>query len=213
MKKAIALLLFITLAVCCTACSNLPWIGGNNTQVGANTDSENGKDNIIIVKDACDILTHAWEIYEDTDTDNNMYNDKFPVMGGHHQSYTLDAPASYDLDKTADLASSFCVPEELLTYVNDVATMQHMMHANTFTACAYHITETEQVEAMIEGIEKKTLDNQWLGGFPDKFFIIRIGNDYVVTAYGNKNVVDYFKDALLQVYGNIAEIPVEKNIR
>ena len=224
MKRIAAGMLVFLIIVGCIGCSNLA-INKNNTnsqteqtnqsEVQTDTKQEPSTSDvdIVVISSACDILQKAWDTYEDSDSDNNMYNDKFAVMGGHQESYVLDLPGTYDLSKTSDLERSFCVPTTMAEYVDDVATMMHLMHANTFSTAALHITEDDRVEELVDVLENKLLNQQWLGGSPDKFVIVTIADNYVVVAFGQEEVVDYFKAALLLVYENVADIKVEKNIK
>ena len=49
-------------------------------------------------------------------------------------------------------------------------------------------------------------------GFPEKLIIVTVGDDYVVSAFGNGMVMDAFKTAITTVYGDAAAFSVEENL-
>lgn len=206
-RKALLFLLAGAMVLGCVACGNSQT--GNTGHSQRETESEKETE----IADANDILTKVWDTYEDVDSDGNMYNDKFAVMGGHFDSAVMDKPAKYDLTKTSDLALMYCVPESAIAMIDDAATVVHLMKASTFTAGAYHVTDASDVQTVADGIQTQTLENQWLGGFPDELLIVKVDEQYVVSVYGTTEVVDYFKEALSAVYGKQVTILVEEAIR
>ena len=165
------------------------------------------------IADANDILTKVWDTYEIEDTDGNMYNDRFALMGGHFDSAVMDMPAKYDLTKTGDLELMYCVPQDVIPMLDDAATMVHLMRASTFTAGAYHVTDVSNVKRVVQGIKTQTLGNQWLGGFPDRHIIAVIDEQYVVAAFGDEKVIENFEQALKEVFGKQAVVEVKEAIR
>lgn len=199
MKKLVSLLLVAVMALTCVAC------GGNN---GGNAGG-NGS-----YKDATELLTNAWNEYNNT-VEEDL---KFSVGGGNIENFELivmDAPGKCDTsltDAKEVLSSSFCIPVETIDLTDDVANMMNMMMANNFSAAAYHVTDAANVEKVISDIKDATLGNRWMCGFPEKLIIVTVGEDYVVSAFGNGMVIDAFKDALTSVYGSAAVVSVEETI-
>lgn len=203
MKWFAAVGCMMLLALTCTAC-------GNNQQADA---PETETEKIVAIADANNILNKVWDNYESVDTDGNMYNDKFSVMGGHFESAVMDMPGKYDLTKTSDLELMYCVPESVATMIDDAATVVHLMKASTFTAGAYHVADVANVQTVVEGIQKQTLENIWLGGFPEDLLIVKIDEQYVVTAVGAKEVVAAFYEELSEIYGKQVTVLVKEAIR
>ena len=193
MKKFAALLLAVAMAFTCVAC------GGNN---GSGAD----------VKDATEVLTKAWEEYNNTVSDDY----KFPVGGGNLENFELivmDNAGKCDLtlEGAKDAISvSYCIPLENLEMVDDNGNMMNMMMANNFSASAYHVTDSANVEKVVAGIKEATANNMWMCGMPDTLIIVTIG-DYVVSAFGNGEVIEYFKTAITTVYAD-ATVVVEEAI-
>ncbi|MBQ8597664.1 MAG: hypothetical protein IJ409_07750, partial [Lachnospiraceae bacterium] len=53
---------------------------------------------------------------------------------------------------------------------------------------------------------------QWMCGFPDKLAIYTVNGEYVVSAFGNAEVMDNFKTKLEEVYGAGAVLVVEEDL-
>ena len=205
MKKLAALLLAGLMGVSCVACSS------NNSNNAQENTQENNKQEINI-KDANEILTNVWDKFEDEDTDGDMFNDKFAVIGGHFENPVDNAPGKYDVSKTEDLEFNLCVPQDAISMIDDAASMIHMMNANTFTAGAFHIKEASDVTSFVNKVKERTVGNQWMCGFPDQLLIVTIGDNYVVSAFGNADTMKSFKTVLLNEYDDAAKVIVEETL-
>ncbi len=203
MKKLAALLLAGLMGVSCVACSSNT---NNNNQEST---QENNKQEVSI-KDANEILTNVWNKFEDEDTDGDMFNDKFAIIGGHFESPVDNAPGKYDVSKAEDLEFNLCVPQDAISKIDDAASMIHMMNANTFTAGAFHVKEASDVTSFVDKVKERTLGNQWMCGFPDKLLIITIGDNYVVSAFGNADTMKTFKNIIMNEYADDAKVIVEE---
>lgn len=196
MKKIVALLLAAAMAFTCVAC-------------GSDTNPENSVTKVEIT-DANEILTKVWDEYNISAADDV----KFPIAGGNIENMIMDVPAKFDvtLEGAKDtLVYSYCIPTEAIDMTDDVATMMNMMMANNFTAAAYHVTDASNVEKVVSSIKDTTLNNQWMCGFPEKLIVVTVGEDYVVSAFGNGAVIEAFKTAITTVYGDAATVTVEES--
>lgn len=209
MKKLTVFLLVTAFAVSSMACG----LGNNNdTQNSQGTESgnqtENGTDTDteaqLQITDANEILTKVWATYQE--------DEKFAAVGGHYESYTDGGPAKYDITKTEDMEASFCIPLEAIAMVDDAASLQHGMNVNNFTAAAYHLKNSADMQSLIDDIKNMTMNNQWLCGFPERLVIITVGDEYVVTAFGNGEIIDNFKNKLLAVYDNVPKLVVNEDL-
>lgn len=201
MKKLTALLLAVAMAFTCVAC------GGN-----AGNEGNGGNGASVEIKDATEILTKAWESYNNTVSDDY----KFPVGGGNLENFELvvmDNAGKCDLTLEGakdSISVSYCIPLETLEMVDDNGNMMNMMMANNFSASAYHVTDSANVETVVASIKDATVNNMWMCGMPDTLIIVTIG-DYVVSAFGNGEVIEYFKTAITTVYAD-AKVAVEENL-
>ena len=96
--------------------------------------------------------------------------------------------------------------------IDDAASVMHMMNANTFTGAAYHVTDAANVETLAATIKDNILARQWMCGFPDKMIVVQVGDDYLVTAFGNGEIMDNFLSKLQAEYSG-AKVLFEEVIR
>ena len=202
MKKLLALLLVGLMGLGCAACS----------KTTAEGNKEENKKEEISITDANEILTTVWNKFEDEDSDGNMYNDKFAIIGGHFENPVDNAPGKYDVAMAEDLEFQLCVPQDAIAKIDDAAAMIHMMNANTFTAGAFHVTEAADMDAFVSEVKERTVGNQWMCGFPDQLLIVTIGDNYVVSAFGNADTMKEFKAVLMAEYADAAKVAVEESL-
>lgn len=209
MKKLAVLLLIGVMAFSSVACGNSGETG-KNTQQNSEATNNGGEQNTEIA-DANDILTKVWTEYN-TKAGDDL---KFPIGGGNVENMIMDVPAKFDLTLEGaqdTLSNSYCMPADTIAMTDDIATMFHMMNANTFSGAAYHVTEVANVQTVADSIKNATLNNQWMCGFPEQLIIVTIGDDYVVSAFGSGQLIETFKTAITTVYGNAAVVTVEESL-
>ena len=158
----------------------------------------------LAILDAEEILVKIWENYEE--------EERFDIMGGHFSTAAIGMPAKYDLTKATELVQMYCVPERQLAVIDDAATMIDFYNAARFTAGAYHILDVEAVQTVAEQMHLQVLDNEWHGENPEKLFIVKIEEQYVVSVYGRESFVDEFKQKLTDVYGKMVTIMIEEKL-
>lgn len=191
MKKIAVLLLAGAMALSLVAC------GTKN----AGSDKESK----VEIADATELLTKAWEAVPE--------DKQFYVVGGDNENMEEGKPGKFNLEKAEELGleNTMCYPVDAVEYVDDAATLIHGMISNGFTAGAYHVTDAANVQKVTDAIKERTLNNQWMCGFPEKLIIVTV-DDYVVSAFGYLDNIDAFEEALASVYGDAAEITVEEAI-
>ena len=180
MKKIVALLLAMTLALSLTAC------GGGKTAETTKDDTEG--------KTAVDILTDSWAVYEEAE--------KFAIAGGDYNTMVPDAPGAVDVSDGETLDALLGFPADNAGLIDDGASLMHMMNQNTFTAGAYHVTKADDVQTVADAIKENIMNRQWMCGFPDDLVVYSVGTNYVVAVFGAEDVVDNFEDALEEVYAS-----------
>lgn len=154
-------------------------------------------------KGAADILKTIWDNYSD--------DEKFPVGGGDADNMVSDGPGAYSISDTAGLDATLGFPSSQTENIDGAASLMHMMNANTFTSAAYHLKDKGEAAAVAEELEKNIQSRQWMCGFPDELFIFTV-DDYVVSAFGEKEIMDTFKEKVKGSYDN-AEILYEEKIQ
>ena len=177
MKKTISLTLALVLALSLAAC-------GKN----GNTDSSAD-----VPADANTLLTTVWDSYTD--------DEKFPAAGGDYTTPVEDAPGAVDISDADNLNYMLTLPVEDASKIDGAAALSHMMNANTFTCGAFHITSKDDVDTVAQDLRDAIQSKQWMCGFPDKLVIFTY-DQYVVSLYGDEELVNTFRDKFTAAYSD-----------
>ena len=112
----------------------------------------------------------------------------------------MDGPGKYDVSDVEGLDAQLGFPQASVALIEDAASLVHMMNANTFTAGAYYVSDANEVELLVEDMKDNIMNRQCICGFPDTLIIVGIGDNTVVSAFGNAEIIDTFETKLLSVY-------------
>lgn len=182
MKKFLTLLLAAAMTLSLAACgSKTDDNSGNNSQPAS----------------ALELLNAVWANYSD--------DDKFPAAGGDFDeaNMTEDAPGNFSVEDGDALDYALSFPAADAGKLSDAASLTHMMNANTFTAGAFHVASSSDVDSVVSDLKDNIMNRQWMCGFPDKLVIATLGN-YVVSVYGDEELVNTFRDKLQAAYSDAA---------
>ena len=196
MKKKITMLICAMFMVALMGCG------------GANDAADNPGGDITTTEsvdavDSADLLTKVWNTYDEAD--------KFPIGGGDYENMVSDSVGAFDVTKTEDLDALLGMPAEGAAMIDNAASMMHMMNANTFTAGAYHLTNASDRQALADLLKDNIMNRQWMCGFPDTLLIASVGEDYMVSAFGNAEIMETFKTKLQAQYG-VTEVIYEESL-
>ena len=173
MKKLVAILLCATIGISVIGCGN-------------KKEPENGAGAASKYKTALDVLTTVADAYAE--------DQKFPMAGGDSENMSTEGPAAFDISKTEELTTSLTLPESEIKHIDDAASLVHMMNANIFTGAAYHLTDDADMKDFSKAVEESVLSKQWICGMPDTLVILKADDEYVVTAYGEAEIMETFKE-------------------
>ena len=150
---------------------------------GSKTDDNSGNNSQ--PASALELLNAVWANYSD--------DDKFPAAGGDFDeaNMTEDAPGTF--------------PAADASKLSDAASLTHMMNANTFTAGAFHVASSSDVDSVVSDLKDNIMNRQWMCGFPDKLVILTLG-DYVVSCYGAEDLVDQFSGKVTETFADAAVV-------
>lgn len=162
-----------------------------NTDSGKTT-TEATSEAVVEVTDSLEIFTTVWGTYGD--------DEKFSIAGGDYNNSVMDAPGMFNVADIESLDAMLGVPEASAALIDDAASMMHMMNANTFTAGAYHLIDPANQQAFCDSLKDNIMNRQWMCGFPDTLIIVTIGDSYVVSAFGNAEIIETFKTKLTAEY-------------
>ena len=181
MKKFLTLLLAAVMTLSLAAC-------------GSKADDNTGGDQ---PASALDLLNAVWAKYGD--------DDKFSVVGGdtNEDNMVENAPGNFSVEDGDALDYSLSFPAADADKLSDAASLIHMMNANTFTAGAFHVASSSDVDTVVSDLKDNVMSRQWMCGFPDKLVILTLG-DYVVSCYGAEDLVDQFSAKVTETFADAA---------
>ncbi len=193
MKKLSALLLALCLLLSLCACT-----------AEKDTPKPTDPPQAPVADSALALLETVWNAYPEAD--------KFAVVGGDfsEENMTQDAPGKYSVDDAAALESTFALPAAQAAQIDDAASLVHMMNANTFTCGAFHLKSSGERSTFADALKTAVLGRQWMCGFPETLLIIAAG-DYVVSVFGNDELIQTFKAQFTAAYAS-AEVLTEEAI-
>ena len=186
MKKTISALLCAVLLLSLTAC-------------GASAPADTGAD---APASALELLENVWNSYSD--------EEKFPAAGGDYSEENMrdGAPGNFSIRDAEILNSSLGFPADEAGKIDGAASLVHMMNLNTFTCGAFHVKNSGDVTALSAALRENILARHWMCGIPDKLVIATVG-DYIVSVYGNEELVDTFAAKLAAAYPNAKTVSDE----
>lgn len=192
MKRFLSWILTAAMVFSLTACGGKESGKGSGEEAGAE------------IADALTLLNTIWDSYGE--------DDKFPAMGGDFSEENMvnGAPGNYGIEDAAMLDNTLGLPAASATMVDGAASLMHMMNANTFTCGAFHVSSSDNVSAVADSLRENILQRQWMCGFPDKLIVITVG-DYVISAFGNEEIIDTFKTRTMSAYDS-AELVYEEPV-
>lgn len=195
MKKITAILLTMALALSFAACGNKPDTSSNNSQSESKASPQ----------DALTLLNTVWDNYQE--------DEKFPAAGGDmsDENMTMNAPGKFGTDDSETLDTTFGFPVASADQIDDVASLIHLMNANTFTCGAFHVKNMENISEITTALKDNILHRQWVCGFPDQLVIVTI-DDYIVSFFGETEIVDVFKTNLMAAFDSaqiVCDEPIE----
>lgn len=134
-----------------------------------------------------ELLTKVWDSYTDAE--------KFPAAGGDYDKSVDGAPGTFDISKADNVEYLLTLPQDKVSLIDGAASLMHMMNANTFTCGAFHPAKAEDADTLAQTLRDAIQDKHWMCGFPDKLVVAKT-DGYVVSLYGDQELVDTFRDKL-----------------
>lgn len=144
--------------------------------------------------DPLSILNTVWGTYSE--------DEKFPAAGGDYEHAVDGAPGSFDVSDGDSLAYQLTFPAGDAGLIDSAAALTHMMNSNTFTCGAFHVASKDNVSQLAQDLRSEFQGKHWMCGFPDKLVVASMGQ-YVVSVYGNEELVNTFRDKLKGSYPSV----------
>lgn len=193
MKKILSLLLACVLLLSLAACKSKNQDGETSAPTTVPTTAPTVQDDA--PETALELLNAVWATYGE--------DDQFPSAGGDssEENNTMGGPGRFSIEDAQQLDNMLAVPENAVSMILDAASLVHMMNTNTFTCGVFKTADSMDAEALSSAMMESVMGRQWLCGFPDKLVIIHVGN-YVVSAFGNEELIDTFVAKVQGVYSS-----------
>ena len=144
--------------------------------------------------DPLSILNTVWGTYSE--------DEKFPAAGGDYEHAVDGAPGSFDVSDGDSLAYQLTFPAGDAGLIDSAAALTHMMNSNTFTCGAFHVASKDNVSQLAQDLHSEFQGKHWMCGFPDKLVVASMGQ-YVVSVYGDEELVNTFRDKLKGSYPSV----------
>ena len=157
----------------------------------------------VVDTSASEILETVWNTYGE--------DEKFPIGGGDSANIVMDVPGNFDVTNVEELDATLGFPATQAEAIDEAASMMHMMNANTFTGGAYHVKDAGQVTTVTDALKENIQNRQWMCGFPDTLVIMVVEDTYIVSFFGNAEIVETFKTKVTDCYGN-SSVVVEESL-
>ena len=151
-----------------------------------------------------ELLNKVWDTMGD--------DQKFPAMGGDFSNPVDNAAGIFNISDVETLTYMLYIPADNVAMIDEAASLIHAMNTNTFTGAAFHLTDAANADALVQALKDNITTTQWMCGFPDKLAIFTVNGEYVVSAFGNAEIMDNFKTKLAEVYGEGAVLVVEEDL-
>ena len=177
MKKFLTMLLALVMVLSLAACSS----------------QKGGDVNGGFPASALDLLTAVWNAYPESE--------KFSVVGGSLDNPVDNAPGAFPVEDADNLDYMLHFPADKSDLIDDAASLTHMMNANSFTCGAFHVKNSGDVSAVADALRQNVQNTQWMCGFPDKLVIFTY-DQYVVSLYGDEELVNTFRDKFTATYSD-----------
>lgn len=153
--------------------------------------------------EALDVLSAIRQSYKE--------EDMFAIYGGNQENAVMDAPGKFDISKTEEMKVNLGLPEELWDDIEDAASMIHMMNANTFTGAVYHLKDGTDSNDFADAVKTNIMATQWICGQPDTLVVIEVKGNYIITAYGEAEIMETFKNNALSALDG-SQVVIEEPI-
>lgn len=121
------------------------------------------------------------------------------------EMFASSEPMSLDVGDTDTLVYQLTFPADDAALINSAAALLHMMNMNTFTCGAFHAADAKDVSTLASDLRSAIQGKHWMCGFPEKLVIVTM-DQYVISMYGNEDLINTFRDKLLASYSNASAV-------
>lgn len=138
--------------------------------------------------------------------------DKPLIVGGDTEHGVEGVPGEYNMEDLEGISSMFHITSDAVAMTDEAASAVHALNVNTFNSVVFHLKESSEKDDFAALVKESVLNTHWMCGFPEKLFLISVTDEYVISAFGNGEMMENFKNKVMDVYGNDAKVLVEETI-
>ncbi len=217
MKKILALMLALAMALTFVACGN----NDNNVDDENNANVENnGEVKTPVAESATDLLDKAFDSFLTTlapafgaasgeEIKGYFVSNEMETVTetdsetGEEFSYEMpkSGPGKIDLSDVDTLTAITLFPAESIEKLASASVFFNMMNMNNGTFCAFELKDAADADAIATALKETIASNNWFCGFPERYVVITIDN-FVVSTFGLADSTNAFKDAITSTYAD-----------
>lgn len=138
------------------------------------------------------ILESVWSKYPEAE--------RFSVYGGMMARPVEDGPGVLDLTEIEELQAVYVLLPAYLGKMAEGASVVHLMSRNIFTAAVVKIPEEGAFLPVFRQWRDQIQRNHWIGGRPERVLLARVEEDFLVMAFGTREMVKCFETRLTDIY-------------
>ena len=143
---------------------------------------------------ALKILKTVWDSYGE--------DEKFAVIGGDPDNMVDGAPGDFSLEDPEAVTYSLVIPAELVSQVDEAASLVHGMLSNNFTCGVVHLKDGTDTAVFTQSLYEAVQNSRWMCGMPERVMVAVVEGDYVLMAYGLEAALSLFQSKLTEAYPN-----------
>ena len=145
-----------------------------------------------------EILNAVWAKYSQ--------QEKFSCYGGTVEQSNENAPGPLDLKNVEELTARYLFPEDMLSFVEEGASLIHMMNSNLFTATVVKLSQNADMQRFHETWRDGIQGNQRMYAQPDRLAFLEVESQYLLMIYGSQELTDTFLTKLKEAFPQAKEL-------
>lgn len=139
------------------------------------------------------ILEMLWHFYE---------GEKLPCCGGSGETFVYGAPGDLEMTDTAELTGQFFLPPELLAFLEDGASLRHMLRSNLLTCGVFRLTKDAKMKLFSQAWRENIHKQAWVGGKPQQLLLMELDSRHVLMVLGKRQIVSAMESSAKRVFAN-----------
>ncbi len=136
----------------------------------------------------------------------------FAIIGGTGQFKEYGKTTFCDTTNIEEVVSKLHIPAELIGQTDAMAYGADADCEHNITMAAVHLTDAKSMDAFVESLASAIRTTEWSGGYPERFVVYQVKDEYVAYATGIDFCIDSFTKKLEFVYKDAATLLLNETI-